>query len=312
MPRMKSTGTAKSIRDDFIERAIRTMIEGFEVALVAEWNAGTDSATVRNAMRVQRNRCRKCGKPVAGIGDTCACKTKIDQVRCVLNPRDTLRKLIQQRCRGIASSVSLRKFVESVSSIAIANDRDLNWVEDQIRGLLPDLKRTCREWLIGILPLPFKYIGVLPAWFKDEREVIPDSDLQQSLSVEDTDAELAKIESEIERCFEEAVNTALDQANLQIAQVVRHDSRHGARRQPRQDIIAAMIARIKRDNPDKSIEQICQILDAKGCPLRAVDKLAGFSSWHGAWQDRQNRNRIKRFVSAIRPAAAQKESRTTH
>ena len=206
MPRMKSTGTAKSIRDDFIERAIRTMIEGFEVALVAEWNAGTDSATVRNAMRVQRNRCRKCGKPVAGIGDICACKTKIDQVRCVLNPRDTLRKLIQQRCRGIASSVSLRKFVESVSSIAIANDRDLNWVEDQIRGLLPDLKRTCREWIIGILPLPFKYMGVLPAWFKDEREVIPDSDLQQSLSVEDTDAELAKIESEIERCFEEAVN----------------------------------------------------------------------------------------------------------
>jgi hypothetical protein len=151
------------------------------------------------------------------------------------------------------------------------------------------------------------HTGLLPAWFKDEREILPDSDLQQSLSVEDTNAELDKIEAEIEPYFDEAAETALDQASLQMAQVDRLVPKHVPTRPVRQDLVAAMVATVKRDNPGKSIEQVCHILDVKQCPLREVDKRAGFSNWHGAWKDSRNRNRIKRFISQIRPAAAQKK-----
>jgi hypothetical protein len=307
MPQTKPKSTTKSIRAEIIERAIRTTHGEFEHALVAEWDVSADCATIRNAARVQRHQCRKCGKPVAGIGEICVCKTKIDQVRCVLNPRDKFRELFQQRCRGIMTSISLRKFVETVTSIAIANDRDLNWVEDQIRGLLPTLKRACRQWIIDICQLPFMDTGLLPGWLREKREIIPDSELQQSLSVEDTNAELSKIEAEIEQRFEEAVKAALGHANLQMAQVGHLDLKHVATRQPRPDLTVAMIATIKRDYGCVSIEKVCQILDKKQCPLRAIDKRAGFSSWHGAWQDRLTRNRIKRFISAIPPAAGQKK-----
>ena len=297
MHRTKSTVTAKSIRDDAIERAIRTTLEDFEGALTMEWNASADCATIRNAMRVQRNRCRKCGKPVAGIGDICDCKTKVDQERCVLNPRNTLRELFQQRCRGIAASKSLGEFVETVTSIALANDRDPKWVRDQIRSLLPSLKRTCRRWIIGICPLLFTQTDLLPAWLKDEREIIPDSDLQRSLSAEDTEAEQAKIEVEIKRHFEEASKTALDRASVQMVRAMPLHAKHAATRQSGPDLTGAMIARVKRDNPGVSIERVCQILDAKGCPLRAIDKLAGFSSWHGAWQGNYKTNCLSSIES---------------
>ncbi len=307
MPQTKRKATQKSIRDEDIERAIRTTHEEFERALVAEWNTRSDGATIVNAMAVQPYRCRKCGKPTAGMGEICACKGTINQVRCVLNPRDTLRELFQQRCRGIVSSVSLGEFVESVSTIAIAHDRDLPWVEDQIQRLLPSLTRTFRKWIISILPLPFKHTDLLPAWFKDELEVIPDSDLQQSLSADDTVAELAHMEVEIKRHFEEATKAGLDQANLRMVQVARFDLTHVATRQPRPDLTAAMVATVKRDYPGISIEQVCQILDGKHWPLREIDKRPGFKTWHDAWKDPQHRNRIKRFISQIRPAAAQRE-----
>lgn len=217
----------------------------------------------------------KVRKVCCGYRDICVCKTKVDQERCVLNPRNTLRELFQQRCRGISASELLGEFAETVSSIALANDRDLNWVGDQIRSLLPSLKRTCRKWVIGICPLPFAHTGLLPAWLKDEREIIPDSDLQQSLSVGKSEAELANFEAEIGQSFEEAVKAALDRADLRMAGVVCFDPKHVSMRMPRPGFITAMVATVKRDNPDRSIEQICQILDMKRCPLRDIDKRAG-------------------------------------
>jgi hypothetical protein len=293
--------------DSVVERAIRAACDEFERALVAEWDANADSAKIRNAIRVLPNRCRQCGKPVAGIGDLCVCKTKIDYERFLSNPQNEFRKLFQQRCGGIAASASLAKFVETIGGIAVANDRDLNWVEEETLVLLPSLKCAFRKWVIGICGLPFMHTGMLPEWFKDEQDIIPEVELQRSLSTEDTERELVELESEIGQCFEKAKKAALDQASLQMARAVRVAPKRVPARRARQNLIAAMVARIKRDNPEASIERICQILDLKRCPLRVEDKNAGFKSWHAAWANARRRNSIKRFISHIQPAAAEKK-----
>jgi hypothetical protein len=92
-----------------------------------------------------------------------------------------------------------------------------------------------------------------------------------------------------------------------LAQVVYNGPKRSPRRRARQDLIAGMVATIKRDNHVSSIGQICKLLDMKGFPLREIDRRAGFSTWHGAWKDLDHRPRIKRFISDILPAAPQKK-----
>jgi len=78
MPQTKRKATQQPIREEVIERAIRTTHEEFQCALVVEWDASIDGATILNAMAVQPYQRRKCGKPIAGMREICACKTKID------------------------------------------------------------------------------------------------------------------------------------------------------------------------------------------------------------------------------------------
>jgi hypothetical protein len=307
MSHAKARTPSKSSPDGVIELALRSARDEFERTLNVEWNAKTDSAHILNAMTAQRIRCRHCQKPFAGSGNLCDCRTKIDLVRCISNPQDALRGLLHQRCGDIATSASLATFIRIVANIAVAHDHDLDWVERQMQELLPTLKRAGRKWVIGISPLPFRYTGVLPAWVRDSRTEIPQEDLYQGLSSEDTEAELEAIEAEIERCFDKAKKAALAHANLQMAQVARLAPKSVPRRRARQDILAAVIASIKRGNPRASIEQICLILDDKGFPLRDSDKLAGFSTWHDAWADKDQRPPIKRFISGIPPAAPVKK-----
>jgi hypothetical protein len=289
-----------------VERAIRAARDAFERALVTEWDVRADSAEIRNAVRVLPYRCRQCGKPVAGIGNTCVCKTKIEKERFFSNPENEFRELFQQRCEGIATSASLVTFVETIGGIAVANNRDLGWLEDQTQGLLPSLKWVCRKWIIGICGHPFTHTGTLPAWFKDNRNEMSEADMQKCLSVEETEAELVRLEAEIGRCFDNAKEASLDDASLQMAQVVRLDLKRVSGKRARQDSTAAVIARIKRDEPGISIEQICRILDDNHWPLRESDKRAGFKTWHKAWEDLDHRPLIKRFISGIQPAAPQK------
>ena len=291
----------------FVERAIRAVRYDFERELVTEWDTHADSAKIRNAITVLPYRCRKCEKPVAGIGDTCICKTKVETERFLSNPQNEFRKLFQLRCKGIATSASLANFVENIARIAVTNNRDLHWVDGESQALLPSLKRAFRKWVIGICGHPFIYTGMLPAWFKDEREIIPEIELQRSLSPEDNEAELVGLETEIGQFFEKAIEAALDQASLQMARVVHLAPNTVPARRKRQDLIAAIVASVKRDHPEATIEQLCQILDRKGCTLRAQDKRDGFKSWHAAWENPRRRNRIKRFISQIQPAAHEKK-----
>lgn len=297
----------KPILDSVLERAIRAARDEFERALVTEWDTHADSAKIRNAITVLPYRCRQCGKPVAGTGDVCICKTKIEPERVLSNPQNEFRQLFQQRCGGIATSVSLANFVETISGMAVANARDLNWVKDETQTLLPSLKRAFRKWVIGICGHPFSNTCMLPAWFKDEREIIPEIELQRSLSPEDNEAELVGLETEIGQCFAKAIEAALDQASLQMARVVPLAPKRITTRRARQDLIAAMVARVKRGHPGATIEQICEILDRKPCPLRAQEKRDGFTSWHAAWENPRTRNRIKRFISQIQSAAPEKK-----
>jgi hypothetical protein len=279
----------------------------FEGAFVSEWDIRADAAEILNAMQPLPNRCLHCKKPAAGIrGDICTCKTKIEYERCVSNPRNTLFGLLRQRCQSILASVSFAKFVEQITSIGVANGRDLDWVKSQIEGLRPLFSSACRKWIVGVCPLPFRDTGQLPAWLKDDG-VISEAELSRSLSSKDSEAELARMETQIAQYFEEAMRAALDEASIRMAQVVRPFPERAPRNRPRHNITAAMIARIKRDNPDWSIERICQYLDVVRCPVREKDKLADFSSWHGVWKNLQYRNRIKRFISDIQPAAAEKK-----
>ena len=288
-----------------LSRSIKAVHCNFENALVAEWATSGDAAKIRNAMAPLRNRCQQCKKPVAGVGDICECKTKIEPERCLSNPRSALLELLRQRCQSILGSKSLAKFVEEITRIGVANSRDLEWVEGQIHGLRSSFLRAGRRWIIGVLPPPFNDTGLLPAWLKNDG-VILEAELHRSLSSDDSEAELLLIEAQIAQHFEEAESAALDQASIQIAQVVRPVPEQARQKRARQDIIAAMIAKIKRDSPGLPIEQICQLLDVKHCPLRESDKRAGYSSWHALWKH-QHRNRIKRFISAIEPAAAEKK-----
>jgi hypothetical protein len=292
--------------DPVIARAIKALREKFEDALIVEWDIRRDGAKIRNAMRTLPNRCRKCKKPWAGIaGGICACKTKIELECYFSNPRDALCELIQQRFLGIQTSRSLTTFVEQITSVGIAHDRDLAWIGRQIQGLWPSLSRVFRRWTIGICWFGFAHNDNLPLWWKDHGE-ISETDLNRTLSNDDSEAELVRLDAEIAQHFEEARKAALDQASIQLAQHVRPNSERPPRGRARQDIAAAMIARIKRDNPDWSIERICQDLDAKDFPPRESDRRAGFSKWHPMWKDPKFRNRIKRFISAIEPAAAEK------
>jgi len=293
--------------DCVIARAIKAVHDKFEDALLAEWNIRAASGTVRNAIQALPNRCRQCKKAAAGLGDICTCKTTTGYERCLSNPRDTLLGLFRQRCQSVLASVSLAKFVEQITSIGVANSRDLDWIEDQIEELRPLLARVCRKWIIEVCPPPFRDTGQLPAWWK-VNGVILDTELHRSLSSDESETELALLDSQIaQHCFDEAKKAALDQASIQMAQVVRPAPEPAPRKRARQDITAAVIASIKRDNPGWSIEKICQRLDVKKCPLRESDKRAGFSSWHGEWKNPKFRNRIKRFISDIQPAAAVKK-----
>jgi hypothetical protein len=289
----------------FLAHAIKAVHDKFKKALMAEWDIRGDSAEIRNAMHPLRNRCQQCKKPAAGIGDICECRTKTKFERCLSNPRNTLLELLLGRCQSVSSSVTLAKFVEQITRIGVANGRDLNWVKGQIHGLRPLLSRTCRKWIVGVCPSPFNHTGLLPAWPKDDG-VILEAELHRSMSAEDSEAEFVLIEAQLAECFEEAKKEALDQANIQMAQVVRLVPENTRRQRARQDIIAAMIAKIKRDNPKWSIERICRQLDVRECPRRAKDTDAG-SSWHDLWKNPQHRNRIKRFISQIQPAAPEKK-----
>ena len=305
MPQTGLKSRPSSLPRGNLERAIRAAHDDFERALVSEWDAGSDSAHIRNAMTPLRYRCRHCLKPATGLGNLCVCRATKDWERCVSNPRNALHGLLQQRCRGIVDSASLGRFVRNLVDIAAANNFETNWIECRIDGLFPSLKGVCRKWVIGICPAPFAQTGILPAWFKDEREVIPDSDLQLGLGVNETEAELIAIEAEIEQYFEEATKSALDKASLQLA--ARSGPKRSQRKRERQDLIAGMVATTKRGNPDASIEQICKILDMKKSPLREIDGRAGFSTWHDAWADLNHRPRIKRFISGILPAAPKRK-----
>lgn len=288
-------------------RAIKAVHDRFEYALGAEWDVRTDSAKIRNAMKALPNRCLQCKKPIAGVsGDICTCKGRMGTERCLSNPRNTLLELLRQRCQSVLASVSLAEFVEQITRIGVANGRDLGWVEGQIHGLRPSLSHACRKWIVGVCPDPFNYTGQLPAWFKDDG-VILGAESYRSLSSDDSEAELVLIEAQIAQHFEKAERAALDQASIQMAQVVHLFRERAPRKRARQDITAAMIATIKRDNPGWSIERICQHLDVMRCPLRENYRRAGFASWHGTWNHPQYRNRIKRFISDIQPAAAEKK-----
>ena len=287
-----------------LSHAIKAVHEKFEKALFAEWDVRGDAAKIRNAMHPLRNRCKQCKKPAAGSGEICECKTKTEYEGCLSNPRNALLELLRQRCQGISVSVSLAQFVEEITAIGVANGLDPNWVESQIQGLRSSFSRVYCKWIIGVCSPSFNDRGFLPVWLKAD-EVILGAELDRSLSSEESEAELLLIEAQITQHFEEAERAALDQASIQIAQAIIPE--HAPRKGPHQDIIAAVVARIKRDNPDESIERICQLLDAKQCPLRERDRRAGFSSWHDLWKHPQHRNRIKKFISAIQPAAAEKK-----
>lgn len=287
-------------------RAIKAVLGNFEDGLVAEWDIRVDSAEIRNAKQPLLSRCRQCKKPAAGNGgDICKCETKIGYERCLSNPRNTFLRLLRQRCQSVLASVSLAKFVEQITNIGVANGRDLDWVEGQIQGLGPSLSRVCRRWIVGVCPPPCPETGHLPAWLKDHGVILGLE--EHRLSSDDSEAEFVQIEDQIAPYFEEAKKAALDQASIRMAQVVRPVAERPPRKRARQDITAAMIARIKRENPDWSIERICQHLDVMQCPLREKDRHHSFSSWHGIWKNPQYRNRIKRFISNIQPAAAEKK-----
>ena len=190
MPRIKPESRVKSSRERLIERAIRAAQDDFEGAFVAEWDIRADSATIRNATAVLPSRCRHCGRPIAGIGALCACKTKVDTERFLANPRDAFRSLFRQRCQSLPTSESLAKFVATIGNLAVANNHDLNWVEGQIQKLLPIVKGVGRKWVIGVCPPPSKHTGLLPAWFKDERDAIPEGNIEQCLIPADTEKAL--------------------------------------------------------------------------------------------------------------------------
>jgi hypothetical protein len=308
MPRVRPKARLSSVTD-IVERAIKAVHDQFDGALVAEWNIPADSAKVRNAMQVLPNRCRRCKKSIAGIhGNLCDCRTKIEQERCFLNPREALLELFRERCQGLSTSASLARFVEDITRIAIANTKDLKWVEDQLQRLLPSLRRVSRNWVIRVCSLLI-HTDLLPAWFKDQRQVISEEDLRQVLSVGDTESELAALAVDIDQHFERAKKAALDRASVQTAQFVRPNPKGAPHRRARQDLVAAMIARVRSENPDESIEGICQILDQMRCPLRDGEQRAGFSNWHDAWKDPEYRNRIKRLISSIEPAAPKRRSK---
>lgn len=207
--------------DGVIARAIRAVHDQFEDALVAEWNVRADSAAIRNASQALPNRCRQCKKAAAGTGgDICACKTRTGLERCLSNPRDTLLSLLRQRCQNFSASASLAKFVEQITSIGVADGRDLDWIESQIQGLRPSLSRVCRKWIIGVCPAPFRDTGQLPAWWK-VNEVILDSEFRRSLSSDDSEAELDLIDAQIvQHSFHEAKKAALDRASIHVNRVV--------------------------------------------------------------------------------------------
>lgn len=289
-----------------LERAIKALHNDFANALLAEWDIQADSAKVRNAMQPLPNRCRQCKKRAAGFGDICTCKGRVEYEQCYLNPRDTLIDRLRQRCQSISGSVSLAKFVEQITKIACANDQDMQWIEVQIVKLRPSFSRVCRKWIIDVCPPPFVQTGQLPAWLRDHGVVLH-ADSDRALSGDDSEEEFGRIEAAVEPYLEEAYQKALDQASIQMATVGYPVHGHLPRSRPRQDLIAAMIASIKRDNPEFSIEQICRHLDVKTCPLPDNYKRAGFSTWLSAWEHPKYRNRIKRYISGIKPAAAKRK-----
>ncbi len=222
-----------------IARAINAVHDKFEDALIAEWDIRADSAKIRNAIQPLRNRCRQCKKPAGGIGgDICTCQTTIGYERCLSNPRITLLGLLRERCHCVLASVSLTKFVEQITSIGVASGCDLDWVEGQIEELRPSLSRVCRKWIIGVCPPPLPSTGQLPVWMK-HHGVLLEAELHRSLGTGDSEAEFILIEAEMAPYFEEAKKAALDQASIQMAQVVRVVPERAPRRRARQDVTAA-------------------------------------------------------------------------
>lgn len=86
--------------------------------------------------------------------------------------------------------------------------------------------------------------------------------------------------------------------------------RSKAMRGQRQNITRAIIARVKRDYPGASIQRICQLLDTKKprrVPLPKIWQHLGFETWEAIWTSPAHRTRVKRWISGIKPAAAEKE-----
>jgi hypothetical protein len=285
------------------EQAIKVLQDQFDTALLAEWNIETDFRNVQIAMHPLRNRCIQCKKPFAGTGDTCCCRTRIEIERVFANPLDALLGLLAGHWRGFSTSTALTLYIDQITKIAIANNRDLAWVRHQIERLRPSLSRVYRKWIFGVCQSPFRQIGQLPAWLKNQGDIV-EKDLFLALGIEESETEIVRFEAENAQCFESAKTIALDRATIQLAQV---SASRVPQKRARQDLIAAMIAKIKRDNPGQSAQWICQELDKMKCPLRAKDRLAGFTSWQTMWKNPKHRNRIKRFISAVLPAAPCKD-----
>ncbi len=82
-----------------------------------------------------------------------------------------------------------------------------------------------------------------------------------------------------------------------------------SRAAPRQDPLKALIATIKAKNPGFSQRQICSRLDAKNVPLPQRWQQAGERSWVSALGNLALRNRMKKFISAIKPTRPTKPFR---
>ena len=155
-------------------------------------------------------------KPYAGPGDLCTCRGKPDLETSRSSPQSTFHELFHHRLRALSSSPSLKKFTETVAHFAVMNDCDTEWVEAQIQGLLPLVKRSVRDWITTLCGGTCVF-----SWLKDERSLIPESELQQRLTVEGTDSVLKAFEAEIEQYFRKASDRAVGEASIEMAKTGR-------------------------------------------------------------------------------------------
>ncbi len=202
-----------------LERAVGAARDEFESSVNAEWDTRADHSKLRNAIQPERPQCRKCGKPNAGPGDLCTCRGKVDLETYWSSPRSAFRGLLHQRLGALSSSPALKKFTETVAQLAVANDCDTKWVEAQIQGLSLLVKCSVRNWIITLCGGP-----CVLSWLKDERMRIPETELQQRLTIEKTDAVLKEFEAEIEPYFQKVSDRAVGEASIEMAKSSRLSS----------------------------------------------------------------------------------------